>query len=179
MSRYFSESYFQNYRYRLNEAQQREFSDHIADSAADTTFDIFLSYNFGDREIVRGVYLWLRSKGFKVYLDFEVDPELDRRMVTKETAQLIQSRLKNSKSLIYAQSPHANMSKWMPWELGYVDGHTGKCAILPITPGGVTPAPRQEYLLLYPIIRKDDNDNVRVYTDSTPLYGVPLDSYLR
>lgn len=179
MSRYFSESYFQIYRYRLNEAQQREFSDHIADSAADTTFDIFLSYNFDDREIVRGVYLWLRSKGFKVYLDFEVDPELDRRMVTKETAQLIQSRLKNSKSLIYAQSPHANMSKWMPWELGYVDGHTGKCAILPITPGGVTPAPRQEYLLLYPIIRKDDNDNVRVYTESTPLYGVPLDSYLR
>ena len=179
MSRYFSESYFQNYRYRLNEAQQREFSDHIADSAADTTFDIFLSYNFEDREIVRGVYLWLRNKGFKAYLDFEVDPELDRRNVTKETALLIQSRLKHSKSLIYAQSPHANMSKWMPWELGYVDGHTGKCAILPITPGGVTPAPRQEYLLLYPLIKINENNQERVYTDNAFLYGISLDTYLQ
>lgn len=179
MSRYFSESYFKNFSSRLNESQQREFSDHVADSSVDTKFDIFLSYNFEDRAIVRGVYLWLRKLGFKVYLDFEVDPQLDRRKVTKETAALIQSRLKHSMSLVYAQSPNANMSKWMPWELGYVDGHTGKCAILPITPEGITPAPRQEYLLLYPIIKINEKNFARVYTDSAPLYGVTLDAYLR
>lgn len=178
MSRYFSESYFQNYRYRLNEAQQREFSDHIADSAADTTFDIFLSYNCDDRAIVRGVYLWLRNKGYKVYLDFEVDPQLDRKNVTKESAQLIQSRLKHSRSLIYAQSPNANMSKWMPWELGIVDGNTRKCAILPITPGGVTPTPQQEYLLLYPLIKLNDNGLPRVYTKQYPFSGVELGKFV-
>lgn len=179
MSRYYSESYFRQYGSRITESQQRTFSDHSSERSLDYKFDIFLSYNFDDRAIVRGVYLWLRNMGYKVYLDFEVDPQLNRKNVTKESAQLIQSRLKHSRSLIYAQSPNANMSKWMPWELGYVDGNTGKCAILPITPGGVTPAPRQEYLLLYPIIKINDENIARVYTDNRPLYGIPLDTYLR
>lgn len=177
--RYFSESYFKHFVSRLNETQQREFCSHKIEPSVDTKFDIFLSYNFEDRAIVKGVYLWLRSKGFKVYLDFEMDPELDRRKVTKETAALIHSRLSHSKSLVYAQSPNANMSKWMPWELGFIDGQTSKCAILPITPNGVAPAPRQEYLLLYPIIRINENNYVRVYTANAPLYGVTLDAYLR
>lgn len=178
MSRYYSESFFRQYRSRITEAQQSTFSDHRYERSSDYQFDIFLCYNFQDRSIVKGVYLWLRNKGYKVYLDFEVDPQLDRSRVTKESAQLIQSRLKHSRSLIYAQSPNANMSKWMPWELGVVDGNTGKCAILPITPEGVTPAPRQEYLLLYPIIKMNEDYQARVYTDNASINGLSLDTYL-
>ena len=64
------------------------------------------------------MYNELTEMGFKVYVDFIVDSSLDRNNVTLKTAQTIRRRLENSKSLIYAQSPAAVMSKWMPWELG-------------------------------------------------------------
>lgn len=175
---YFSESYFRNYSSNLTEARRRVYSDHSSERSSSYDFDVFLSYNFEDRLLVKGVYHWLREAGLKVYLDFEVDPQLDRKNVTKETAELIHSRLKHSKSLIYAQSPNANMSKWMPWELGVVDGHTGRCAILPITPNGVVPAPRQEYLQLYPLIRLNVDNNARVYTDKFPYSGISINSFI-
>lgn len=31
-------------------------------------------------------------------------------------------RLEHSHSIIYAESPNANKSNWMPWEIGVVDG---------------------------------------------------------
>lgn len=178
MSSYYSESFFRSFGHSLNEAQIREFSDHSNEASVDTIYDIFLSYNFKDKEIVKGVYLWLRRNGFKVYLDFEVDPQLDRRNVTKESAERIHQRLLHSSSLLYAQSPNANMSKWMPWELGVVDGNTRKCAILPITPNGAAPSPQQEYLLLYPLIKLNDNGFPRVYTKQYPFSGVALSKFI-
>lgn len=149
---YFEESYFKQYNANLNESKRQSFG--VTDSYRSTTsqFDIFLSYNIKDKEVVKGIYYYLRSQGFKVYLDFIVDPLLDRSNVTKETALTIQSRLKHSKSLIYADSPNASMSKWMPWELGVVDGKTDKCAILPVVSYTLQKHTRQEYLSIYPII---------------------------
>ena len=108
----------------INE-KQRTFS-----AGSNELFDEFLSYNINDKDVVKGIYYVLKNMGFKVYVDFMVDPQLDRRSVTKETAECIQSRLMHSKSLIYAQSSNAAMSKWMPWELGVVDGNTSKCFII-------------------------------------------------
>ena len=92
--------------------------------------------------------------GFKVYVDWIVDPELDRTNVTKETAELIRNRMKNSKSLLLAISTNAAMSKWMPWELGFVDGNTNRCAIVPVSKDNLslTTFTRVEYLKLYPYI---------------------------
>lgn len=113
MINYSRESYFKDVvaRMPINE-QQRIFS-----AGSNELFDIFLSYNINDKDVVKGIYYVLKRMGFKVYVDFVVDPQLDRRCVTKKTAECIQSRLKHSKSLIYAQSSNAAMSKWMPWEL--------------------------------------------------------------
>ena len=111
MISYFRESYFKDIvtRMPINE-QQRIFTASLNES-----FDIFLSYNIYDKDVVKGIYYVLTKMGFKVYVDFIVDPSMNRSKVTKETAQRIQSRLKHSKSLIYAQSSNAAMSKWMPW----------------------------------------------------------------
>lgn len=149
---YFEESFFKQYNANLNESKRQSFG--VTDSYRSTTsqFDFFLSYNIKDKEVVKGIYYYLRSQGFKVYLDFIVDPLLDRSNVTKETALTIQNRLKHSKSLIYADSPNASMSKWMPWELGVVDGKTDKCAILPVVSYTLQKHTRQEYLSIYPII---------------------------
>ena len=55
-----------------------------------------------------------------------------------------------------AISTNATISKWIPWELGYVDGHTNKCAIIPVSNERNPPKSFKgtEYLLLYPFIKK-------------------------
>lgn len=120
------------------------------------TFDIFLSHSFLDKDEVEGLYIELSEMGYSVYVDWIVDPELDRNNVTKSTASRIQSRLKSAKSLLLAISVNAQISKWMPWELGYVDGNTGKCAIIPVSKSDFAPNSYKgvEYLSLYPFIKK-------------------------
>lgn len=160
---YFTELHFRYYKENLNESQ-RVFS-YTARSDVNTKFDIFISYNFKDRDIIRGVYNELTEMGFKVYVDFIIDPDLNRQYVTLETAKRIRSRLENSKSLIYAQSPNAGMSRWMPWELGVVDGHTKKCAILPILASINDVYSKQEYLKLYPVIKPHSTSRMQVYKE--------------
>lgn len=173
MISYSRECYFKGVvaRMPINE-QQRTFS-----AGSNELFDAFLSYNINDN--VKGIYYVLKNMGFKVYVDFMVDPQLDRRSVTKETAECIQSRLKHSKSLIYAQSSNAAMSKWMPWELGVVDGNTSKCFIMPVQKGYEIINSRQEYLLLYPVIGINTSSELRVYDSESSNYSRPLAECLR
>lgn len=175
MISYSRESYFKGVvaRMPINE-QQRTFS-----AGSNELFDVFLSYNINDKDVVKGIYYVLKKMGFKVYVDFMVDSQLDRRSVTKETAECIQSRLKHSKSLIYAQSSNAAMSKWMPWELGVVDGNTSKCFIMPVQKGYEIINSRQEYLLLYPIIGINTSSELRVYDSESSNYSRPLAECLR
>jgi hypothetical protein len=121
-----------------------------------TTFDIFLSHSYLDKKDVEGIYIELTNEGYSVYVDWIVDPLLDRTNVTKQTAELIRARMKASKTLLLAISTNAQMSKWMPWELGFVDGKTNKCAIFPVSNEVVSPRvfKRSEYLLLYPYIKR-------------------------
>ena len=160
---YYTEAYFRNYPERLNE-NQRAFSS-SARSNLETKFDIFISYNIHDKTIIRGLYNELTELGYRVYVDFIIDRDLNRSNVTLETAQTIRRRLLNSKSLVYAQSPTAAMSKWMPWELGVVDGHTKQCAVLPILLHGFEGYSKQEYLKLYPIIKHNEDNLMTVFMD--------------
>jgi len=141
------------------ESQQKVFSERKLPE--NTEFDIFLSHSFLDKSEIQGLYQELTDFGFKVYVDWIVDPHLDRKNVTKTSAKLIQTRLKFSKSLLLAISTNAAMSKWMPWELGYVDGNTNKCAIFPVSNERNPPKyfKGTEYLLLYPFIKKVKTEN--------------------
>ncbi len=124
---------------------------------AHTSFDIFISHSFLDKDEVEGLYLELTRLGYTVYVDWIIDPHLDRSNITKQSAILIRKRLRMSKSLLLATSVNAAISKWMPWELGYVDGNTNLCAILPVSKDSWnTPKHYKglEYLSLYPFIRK-------------------------
>ncbi len=121
-----------------------------------TDFDIFLSHSFLDKDEVEGLYVELTNLGYSVYVDWIVDPHLDRSNVTKDSAALVRKRLKMSRSLLLAVSLNAAMSKWMPWELGFVDGNTNKCAIVPVSRDAVPPKTYQgvEYLKLYPYLKR-------------------------
>lgn len=128
----------------------------FSESKKKTSFDIFLSHSFLDKEAVYGLYYELTNLGFSVYVDWIVDSDLDRTNVTKESAKLIQKRLRSCKTLLLAISQNSDLSKWIPWELGYVDGHTQLCALIPVAKSGDSryTFTRREYLLLYPFIKK-------------------------
>ena len=97
------------------------------------TYDIFLSHSYDDREVIPQLKQELEGMGYKVYVDWIDDRLLSRENITKETAEILQKRMNQSKSLFYATSENSKNSKWMPWELGYFDGIKNKrVAILPI-----------------------------------------------
>ncbi len=122
---------------------------------ASDVFDIFLSHSFDDKDIVLGIWFALEDMGFKVYVDWIHDQSLSRDRVTKETAEVLRHRMRNSKSLFFATSSSSSASKWMPWELGYKDGHNQKAAILPIAQTDTQSYVGQEYLGVYPYITED------------------------
>ncbi len=119
------------------------------------TYDVFLSHSFSDADLILGAKKILERQGFTVYVDWIEDPQLNRNNVTKETALHIKGRMHSCKRLVYATSENAKHSKWMPWELGYFDGHKpGQVAIMPLMESEYEDFKGQEYLSLYPVLRK-------------------------
>lgn len=145
-------------------------------------FDIFLSHSFLDKDEVLGLYRELTEMGFSVYVDWIVDSELDRTNVTKATAELIRNRMKNSRSLLLAISTNAKMSKWMPWELGFVDGNTGRCAIVPVSKDNLTLSTfdRAEYLKLYPYVDRetDKSEKMKLWVNESVDTYVLFDAWI-
>lgn len=157
--------------------EQREFSVLARRNTSITArFDVFLSYNIADIEVVKSIFYVLSKKGLKVYLDCVVDPDMKRRETNKQTAERIHNRLMNSNSLLYAQSPSAGQSNWMPWELGVVDGHTQKCFIMPVTKDAQQVTPRREYLAIYPYVKLGADDKMKIVRESAG--GVIVTDYV-
>jgi TIR domain len=147
------------------------------------TYDVFLSHAYEDKELILGVALTIEDLGFKVYVDWRDDSQLDRARVTRETATRLRERMQNSRSLLYSTTTQAKNSKWMPWELGYKDGHSGRVAILPVsaTDAASDQYSGQEYLGVYPYVTKDRNkkgeDKFWVHRSETKY--VVLDNWLK
>lgn len=170
---FFTESYFKRAASRVELFEQREFSARVRrDTSMTAKFDVFLSYNIADIEVVKNIFIVLSKKGLKVYLDCMVDPDMKRSETDKQTAERIHNRLMHSNSLLYAQSPSAGQSNWMPWELGVVDGHTHKCFIMPVTKDAQQVTPRREYLALYPYVKLDADDKMKIVRESAEGYFV-------
>jgi hypothetical protein len=118
-------------------------------------FDIFLAYSSLDEVHVLGLYHLLKRRGYAVYVDRVGDPQLDPSTVSRETARILRYRIAQSRSLFVATSTNIPQTKWVPWELGFSDGYTGKAAVLPILDAGVSSFSGQEYFELYPEVRDD------------------------
>jgi hypothetical protein len=123
-----------------------------AAATLETSFDVFLSHSVKDADVILGIVAALRQQSLKVYVDWIVDPQMDRSRVTPETAERLRQRMRQSASLVYAHSNQSGSSKWMPWELGYFDGFRSAVAVLPIAQTTEESFAGQEYLGLYPYI---------------------------
>ena len=125
---------------------------------SDQIYDLFISHSFKDRDIVIGLSYLFDKAGYRVYIDWIDDSNLDRKNVTQETAKIIRNRIKKSIGLSYVSTTNSVSSKWCPWELGVGDGMHGKVCILPIMS---SPFNGQEYLGLYPYLEYE-----KVYNQS-------------
>lgn len=127
-------------------------TEKVTKQGATTSFDVFLSHAYDDRELLVGAVLSIEDLGYSVYIDWRNDPKLDRSMVTPETAAILRERMRNSRCLLYSVTPHARDSAWMKWELGWKDGHNNRTAILPIETTGSDTWSGQQFLGLYPYV---------------------------
>jgi hypothetical protein len=130
--------------------------DSVNKSAKTTdSFDVFLSHSSKDADLVLGVMALLEDQGLKVYVDWHSDPQMKRENVTSETAELLRTRMKQSRSLVYLATENSSSSKWMPWELGYFDAFSsGSVAILPLLDTANDSFKGQEYHGIYPLVNK-------------------------
>jgi hypothetical protein len=117
------------------------------------TFDVFLSHSSAEPEaILAGIKGYLEDAGLSVYVDKYTDPQLSTQSVTPKTADVLRSRLRASRSLLYVHSRHSKNSRWMPWELGFMDGSKLPIGIVPVVQGSQNAFNGEEYLGLYPYV---------------------------
>lgn len=143
--------------------------------------DVFLSHAFADNELILGVALTVESCGYSVYLDWRDDPQLSREAVNASTAEALRQRMRSSRSLLYATTRSASSSKWMPWELGFKDGQSGRAAILPVVAQIAAAFEGQEYLGIYPYVQQDPGgprNQEMLWVHTSPIHYVDFTSWL-
>lgn len=143
-------------------------------------YDLFFSHSFRDKELVIGVKVLFEKAGYKVYIDWMEDPQLDRSCVNENTAQLLKYRLKSCKALAYIATVNTPLSRWCPWELGLADGMLGKVCILPVMHDDYK---GQEYLRLYPYLEYAPHSNINtkdffLYNQNDKEEGILLKSWI-
>jgi hypothetical protein len=156
--------------------------EHVLNSAEKQEFNIFLSHSFDDQALIFGMVLSLEDMGYKVYVDWIHDQKLSRDMVSKETAQVLRERMVACDSLFFATTTNSSSSKWMPWELGFKDGHNRKAAILPVVSSTTTTYAGQEYLGIYPYVQKDPAKgapNDRLWIHNSPTSYILYETWLQ
>jgi hypothetical protein len=159
-------------------------TEHVK-QAVGKTFDIFMSHSRMDAELIYGLKLSIEKMGYSIYVDWDVDKNLDRSRVTKETANVLKGRMLTSRCLFFAHSDNSLQSVWMPWELGYFDGtKPSKVAILPISSSSDVGDSYngQEYLGLYPYVSpgiSEVNGTVKLWIHETAKKYVMFDDWLK
>lgn len=142
-----------------------------------THFDVFLSYSYSDKHFALIIYKAMTRIGYKVYIDIK-DKDLDRNDVDEQTAKRIAKIMDHCSCLVYVHTASAKVSKWCPWELGYMSGKRNfRCGIIPLIEDKED-FPHQEYLGIYPVIdfAKDTESNYNFWANK---YGTNKYSTLK
>jgi len=158
--RTFGSEYLQN-RGRTIYAANEELIKEAKEFSAYKTYDVFLSHRTKDASVALGMKRSIETQGLSVYVYWIEDPQSTGQPVTRSVADSLRTKMRACKSLIYADTPDSSQSKWMPWELGYVDGYRKKVVIYPVARGQTQQQDYQgqEYLGIYPWITENSLTN--------------------
>ena len=102
----------------------------VSEAYAKSIDTAFLCHSHKDQELAEKVQEYLLSMGWEVYIDWKDSsmPETPNR----ETADKIQTRIKQCNWFLFLATENSMASRWCPWELGYSDGIKGKDWIIVI-----------------------------------------------
>jgi hypothetical protein len=133
-------------------------------------FDLFLSHSIEDASLVLGAKAEFEAAGYAVYVDWINDPQMSREEVNADTAATLRRRMRQCKCLFYLRTLNSEVSKWMPWELGFFDGFSGRVAILPISKNVRHSYDGLEYLGIYPYVdvAQAENGRERFWINRSP-----------
>lgn len=146
------------------DSRNQVFSENHQIYFAKKAYDIFLSHSYLDKSLVYTIVDLFNDAGYSVYVDWMVDTQFDRSMVSASTAKTLRNRMDSCNGLAYIATANITNSKWCPWELGYMDGkQNGRCAILPVLDTQSAKFSGQEYLGIYPYIDYEKPQNSEKY----------------
>ena len=84
------------------------------------SFDYFISHSSKDHKLVQKLITYENKKGKNVFCDWINDSDyLKRSLLCKETLEVIEWRLKQSKAIIFVKSDSSLSSVWCKYELNY------------------------------------------------------------
>lgn len=95
------------------------YSSKSASLAGRTT--AFLSHSHKDRDLAKGLQVYLKNRGWNVYIDW-LDDSMPETISSETAARLKQSISENQFFLFMATANSCRESRWCPWEIGYADG---------------------------------------------------------
>jgi hypothetical protein len=118
-------------RYVQRQEDSYAIKESIVKAAAAVT--VFLSHSHRDTELIKLASGLLQSQGVDVYIDHK-DPDLpDKTSIS--TAYKLRRKIEECGKLVLVASDRAvEISRWVPWELGFADGRIlqDNIAILPV-----------------------------------------------
>lgn len=79
----------------------------------------FLCHSHKDTDLAEGLQVMLNENGWELYIDWK-DVEMPENP-NRETAKLIQSKIRELDWFLFLATPNSTSSKWCPWEIGYAD----------------------------------------------------------
>lgn len=114
-------------------------------------FDVFISYSYLDDPVLPlALSLMLKDNGCSSYIPERIDRNsgyVPTFMDIDHTRNILMS----SQSLIMINGPKTSRSQWIPWEIGFISGRTGKVAVSS-TADKDDKVKNREFLKLYPSI---------------------------
>lgn len=150
----------------LNElVQKKHISGHrdFTQIKKSNEYDIFLSYSIHDKAYAIKTFNLLIKCGYSVYIDL-MDKRMNRNNVNRKTAILLADVMGKCKGLLYLHSSASKVSKWCPWELGFVSGKRKfMCGTIPLVESSDEKYTGQEYLNIYKKIDYAKNNNNNTY----------------
>lgn len=83
-------------------------------------YDVFLSHKYTNKFYNFTLYFILKYVyNLKVYVDWIEHPNLNRRLLSKNTIDILASSLRKSKYLLFFNLDSNSTTTWMAWEVGY------------------------------------------------------------
>lgn len=93
-------------------------------------FDVFISHSISNAKVVDDIVQRLNHAGLVAFVDWKSDGEdLKRSKSNQYTADVLQLRMRQSKSLLLLRTKESDISIWASWELGYFAALGRKMAV--------------------------------------------------